>query len=431
MKSKLFPIILIITFLLILTGCGDEPTTTEDKISQLEQDNLVGQAAGSRCQSDSNCGRGETCFYGTCQVECASGCPEDWIGDNICDKSCQTRECRYDAGDCGNRYTYLFVVEKKEDQYAIAHAEVFPLEINIEPTTDRETLNLKLNLGDEVLDAKHIFKTRFGDDLDYTSFVITSSKDPKEFSSIDVSLFNGRNKLPLEFREKGSTYSVIFSDNDQDGFYDIQDNCPDDYNPQQKDIDFDGIGDLCDNKLEIKDSDGDSIIDKVDNCPDKSNSNQADEDNDGIGNKCDKDYKPTVVPDTSTRFELFKYEKSYNPKNVLSYGIKVNVPSCTFDKISPFDIYWIMGEKDGSTEGMTSSEKEQFSPTVIKSDQSEIDFTFKALNPLGINPKEMKVEAFPNSGGCLLNSLVTLNDGSEVKVNKFYGKKFGNSRVPG
>jgi UDP-N-acetylglucosamine-lysosomal-enzyme len=32
---------------------------------------------------------------------CASGCPDSWIGDNYCDRSCRHVECGMDGGDCG------------------------------------------------------------------------------------------------------------------------------------------------------------------------------------------------------------------------------------------------------------------------------------------------------------------------------------------
>jgi len=47
------------------------------------------------------------------------------------------------------------------------------------------------------------------------------------------------------------------------------DNCPGTYNPDQADSDLDGLGDACDN------------------CPDEYNPGQADDDNDNIGNLCD------------------------------------------------------------------------------------------------------------------------------------------------
>ncbi|MCH4551718.1 pectinesterase family protein [Aestuariibaculum lutulentum] len=50
-------------------------------------------------------------------------------------------------------------------------------------------------------------------------------------------------------------------DSDNDGVADAVDNCIDTYNPDQADMDNDGIGDVCD------DSDGDGLVDSEDNCP--------------------------------------------------------------------------------------------------------------------------------------------------------------------
>ncbi|MDD5309263.1 MAG: thrombospondin type 3 repeat-containing protein [Deltaproteobacteria bacterium] len=80
-------------------------------------------------------------------------------------------------------------------------------------------------------------------------------------------------------------------DLDGDGVLDFQrigdstvplDNCPTVSNPDQADLDGDGIGDACD-----PDRDGDGIENPRDNCPDAPNPDQKDYDRDGVGAACD------------------------------------------------------------------------------------------------------------------------------------------------
>jgi Thrombospondin type 3 repeat len=69
------------------------------------------------------------------------------------------------------------------------------------------------------------------------------------------------------------------------------DNCPDDFNPDQTDLDCDAIGDLCDLCLYVPDdganSDDDCHGDACDNCPEAFNPDQRDTDRDGAGDACD------------------------------------------------------------------------------------------------------------------------------------------------
>lgn len=79
-------------------------------------------------------------------------------------------------------------------------------------------------------------------------------------------------------------------DTDGDGVADAIDNCPSVLNPDQGDLDADGIGDSCD-----PDRDGDGVFNVLDNCPRVANQTQLDGNRDGIGDRCDHPVLDTVA----------------------------------------------------------------------------------------------------------------------------------------
>ena len=85
---------------------------------------------------------------------------------------------------------------------------------------------------------------------------------------------------------------VLGTDVDNDGILDQFDNCPNTPNADQSDIDFDGLGDVCDD-----DADGDGVLNWLDNCVYTPNSNQNDLDNDGEGDACETDIDGDGVED--------------------------------------------------------------------------------------------------------------------------------------
>ncbi len=86
-------------------------------------------------------------------------------------------------------------------------------------------------------------------------------------------------------------------DDDSDGIFNADDNCPNVANADQTNTDDDGLGNACD-----ADDDNDGRADASDNCPIVANADQANADDDELGNACDADDDNDGVADADDAF---------------------------------------------------------------------------------------------------------------------------------
>lgn len=188
---------------------------------------------------------------------------------------------RENGEDNGQNYTNTVF-----DDYAIVPISngTTPFTGNFKPDEALSALSSQSAFGNWQLKVSDGWNEDGGSLLNWTLTVCGVSKIDVDKDGIEDSVDNCPTTYnPTQKDIDGDGIGDACDDTDGDGVFDDKDNCPFVVNPNQADLDNDGIGDMCD------DSDGDGVLDYRDNCPFSVNVNQEDNDNDGIGDVCDPD----------------------------------------------------------------------------------------------------------------------------------------------
>ena len=175
----------------------------------------------------------------------------------------------------------------------------------------------------------------------YSEYICNTPPKPIKLEKINYTLSTKTQSFVISFRSNPKLSSSS-NDSDKDFIIDSVDNCPNIYNPLQKDSNADGVWDKCadddfdgiiwhkDNCISIAnvnqtdvnqndvwdvcefDADSDWVFDSIDNCRNTPNPDQTDDDNDSIGNLCDncrifnptqKDENQNSIGDTCEQLE--------------------------------------------------------------------------------------------------------------------------------
>jgi len=199
---------------------------------------------------------------------------------------------------------------------------------------------------------------------------------------------------PIQIVEVFS-FELIIPDMDDDGIRDSDDNCPNDSNPNQEDLDRDGIGDVCDTDI-----DGDGFDNSVDNCPNDSNPSQNNQDSDSQGDACDSDIDDDGIFNSVDTLPFDENSISFSDKTIGGNSIFVT-----------------------TQHGGTNSKGELFILAENGDRTVLTDFGDLNLGPLGLDPSGIVIE---KSGAILVaNGDINHNNiGNQVfRINPFTGDR--------
>ncbi len=178
-------------------------------------------------------------------------------------------------------------------------------------------------------------------------------------------LLNLGDDCPLNPDPSASATQTCFPDADGDGISEIAfetfspDVCPGVFDPEQADLDGDGVGDACD-----PDIDADGIRNVSDNCAELGNGDQLDADRDGLGDACDPRF--CYVPfgsqanclDPTADFAVFV------PDMLMEPGIAYHLPVFANREDGLFSYTWAVVEAPtGSSATVTNARGELSTPT--------------------------------------------------------------------